>query len=71
MGDFTIYLYLDDQYYDEEIIQGISFRDYIDMNVRFDDLSDGSYDYTISFTCQAGECQTETNGTLPMITNSL
>ena len=58
VGDFTIYLYLDDQYYDEEIIQGISFRNYIDMNVRFDDLSDGSYDYTISFTCQAGECQT-------------
>ena len=70
VGDFTIYLYLD-QYYDEEIIQGISFRDYIDMNVRFDDLSDGSYDYTISFTCQAGECQTGNQWNSPMILNSL
>lgn len=58
VGDFSIQLYLDDQYYDEEIIQGISFRDYIDMNLHFDDLSDGSYDYTITFTCQAGNCQT-------------
>ena len=56
-GEFSINLYLDGQYYDEQRITGVSFRNYIDMNLQFNDLSDGSYDYTISFACQGGECQ--------------